>query len=91
MIVQDIPATNLILKNVSSDLKAIGEKVLRGERISFDEGVLLYKKGELSFLGVLANFVREKKTEIMFTSTIIFIWNLLTSACTPAPFVLTPG
>jgi aminodeoxyfutalosine synthase len=61
MTVQDIPSTEFILKNVSPDLKAIGEKVLKGERISFDEGVTLYKKGELPFLGALANFVREKK------------------------------
>jgi aminodeoxyfutalosine synthase len=61
MIAQDIPSTEFILKNVSPALKAIGEKVLKGERISFDEGVILYKKGELAFLGALANFVREKK------------------------------
>ncbi len=32
-----------------------------GKRINFTEGVLLFEKGELGYLGALANFVREKK------------------------------
>lgn len=46
---------------LSSGLKRISEKVHAGERISFEEGVLLYEKAELPFLGALANFIREKK------------------------------
>jgi len=46
---------------ISSELNAIAEKVLNDERISFDEGVLLYEKGDLGFLGALANHIREKK------------------------------
>ncbi|MEP7319966.1 MAG: aminofutalosine synthase MqnE [Panacibacter sp.] len=42
------------------DLKRIGEKVLAGERILFDEGVLLFEKGSVGYLGTLANWVREK-------------------------------
>jgi len=42
-------------------LKAIGYKVLNKERISFDEGVILFEKGALSYLGALANWVREQK------------------------------
>ena len=45
----------------SNELKAIANKVFNGERITFDEGVLLYKEAELGFLGTLANYVREKK------------------------------
>jgi aminodeoxyfutalosine synthase len=45
----------------SNELKAIANKVFNGERITFDEGVLLYKEAELGFLGILANYVREKK------------------------------
>jgi aminodeoxyfutalosine synthase len=45
----------------SNELKAIANKVFNDERITFDEGVLLYKKAELGFLGTLANYVREKK------------------------------
>lgn len=47
--------------HVSPQLKQIAQKVFRGERITFDEGVTLYKEGSLSFLGTLANFVRSKK------------------------------
>lgn len=42
-------------------LKAIVRKVINGERISFEDGVLLYKEAELGFLGTLANYIREKK------------------------------
>lgn len=48
--------------SLSEDLKRIAEKVIAGERILFDEGVLLYEKGELGFVGALANFVKEKKS-----------------------------
>ena len=44
-----------------TDLKHIAEKVIHGERITFDEGVLLFEKGELGYLGVLANYIREKR------------------------------
>ncbi len=47
--------------HLSADLKSIAQKVQAGERITFEEGVLLYEKAELSFLGVLANYIREKK------------------------------
>ncbi|MDB5287024.1 MAG: aminofutalosine synthase MqnE [Mucilaginibacter sp.] len=43
------------------ELKDIAEKVLHNQRITFDEGVLLYEKAELGYLGVLANHIREKK------------------------------
>ena len=43
------------------ELKDIAKKVLHHERISFDEGVLLFEKGELGYLGVLANYMREYK------------------------------
>ena len=57
---QDISGL-LLDSKLSKDLKSISEKVLASERISFDEGVLLFEKGELGFLGTLANFVREQK------------------------------
>lgn len=46
---------------LSADLKQIAQKVLNNERITFDEGVLLYEKGELAYLGVLANYIREQR------------------------------
>ncbi|HRH49905.1 MAG TPA: aminofutalosine synthase MqnE [Panacibacter sp.] len=43
-----------------NDLKSIGKKVLAGERIDFGEGVILFEKASVGYLGALANFVREK-------------------------------
>lgn len=43
------------------ELKSIAEKVLHGQRITFNEGVLLYEKGELGYLGILANYIRQQK------------------------------
>ncbi|MEZ2336767.1 aminofutalosine synthase MqnE [Mucilaginibacter sp. RCC_168] len=53
----------LLLQNpdLSADLKHIAEKVLNNERITFDEGVILYEQGDLGYLGVLANYIREKR------------------------------
>lgn len=58
--VQDL-AILLNNKNISSELRAIAQKVSDGKRITFDDGVYLYKNAELSYLGVLANYIREKK------------------------------
>lgn len=60
MSAQDISSL-LMDSKLSQDLKKITEKVMANERISFDEGVLLYEKGELGFLGTLANYIREQK------------------------------
>ncbi len=42
-------------------LAPIAEKVLAGERLSFEEGVELYRSNDLLALGYLANHVREKR------------------------------
>jgi aminodeoxyfutalosine synthase len=42
-------------------LKPIAEKVLGGERLSFDDGIALYRSPDLLAVGWLANYVREKK------------------------------
>ncbi len=54
---------DILLSNSSLDpnLKAIAQKVKNNERITFDEGVYLYEKAELSYLGILANYIREQK------------------------------
>ncbi|GAC1529292.1 MAG: aminofutalosine synthase MqnE [Sediminibacterium sp.] len=51
----------LVAAATDTDLKRIGQKLLNRERISFDEGVILFEKGSLSYLGALANWVREQK------------------------------
>jgi aminodeoxyfutalosine synthase len=47
--------------SLSSTHISIANKVLNGERITFDEGVFLFENGELPYLGVLANHIREKR------------------------------
>jgi aminodeoxyfutalosine synthase len=53
--------TALVAAAKDIQLQQIGEKILQHQRISFDEGVLLFEKGSLSYLGALANWVREQK------------------------------
>jgi len=42
------------------NLARVGEKVLAGERLSFDDGVALYRSPDILGVGWLANYVREK-------------------------------
>lgn len=42
-------------------LERIAEKIFGGERISPEEGILLFEKASLPWLGALANHVREQK------------------------------
>jgi aminodeoxyfutalosine synthase len=42
-------------------LRAIAKKVQEQQRITFDEGVYLFEHAELGYLGVLANYIRERK------------------------------
>src|SRR5438876_11317480 len=43
-----------------SSKDTIAEKVFRGERLSFDEGVELYRSNDIVALGRLANHTRER-------------------------------
>jgi len=59
------PQTNFIdgllsSAHYDSDLKHIAEKVYRQERITEAEGLLLFEKADLNFVGALANHVRER-------------------------------
>ncbi len=54
-------STLLNISVVPKKLKGIADKVLEGKRITPAEGLLLFEEGELSFLGSLANVVRERK------------------------------
>jgi len=53
----------LLIQNpgLSADLKQVAEKVLHGDRVTFDEGVLLFEQAELGYVGILANYIREKR------------------------------
>jgi len=48
-------------ETLSPALKSIAQKVLRKERITADEGLTLFREGEVGFLGSLANYVREER------------------------------
>ena len=52
---------HILNSSISPELKKIAQKVIDEERITFDEGVLLYKQGELGYLGALANYIKEKR------------------------------
>ncbi len=51
----------IIFKNASAALQTIADKIYTGERITDEDGLLLFEKGSLSFVGALANYVREQK------------------------------
>jgi aminodeoxyfutalosine synthase len=50
-----------IVSAQDSDLKKIGSKILNNTRLSDEDGLLLFQKGSLPFVGALANYVRERK------------------------------
>jgi len=50
-----------IVLSADEQIKNISKKVFDGERISDEDAIYLFNHGELSTLGVLANYVREKK------------------------------
>ncbi len=54
------PVEILVSQSADKDLRKIGKKVLNKERLLFDEGVILFEKASLSYVGALANWVREK-------------------------------
>lgn len=52
--------TPLISAERDPFIRSIGEKVLAQERITEEEGIALFEKGELPYVGALANHVRER-------------------------------
>ncbi|MCC6288792.1 MAG: aminofutalosine synthase MqnE [Chitinophagaceae bacterium] len=56
-----LPAEKLLQNSaLLPELKVIGEKILNKERLSEEDGILLFEKGSLGYVGALANYVREK-------------------------------
>ncbi|NCU03719.1 MAG: aminofutalosine synthase MqnE [Chitinophagaceae bacterium] len=45
---------------INNDLAQIADKIYNNQRITEEDGLLLFEKGSLPFLGALANFVRER-------------------------------
>src|SRR5579863_10552263 len=52
-------------------LEPIREKVIQGRRLTFEDGVALYRSHDLLGLGLLANHVREKR----HGDAAYFVWN----------------
>jgi len=46
--------------SLSSQEQEIAEKVIKGSRLDFEEGLFLYEKAKFNYLAVLANFVKER-------------------------------
>jgi aminodeoxyfutalosine synthase len=56
-----ISSIEKILENEkNNELNRIGEKIINQQRITAEDGLLLFERGSLSFLGALANHVRER-------------------------------
>ena len=53
--------TTIVNNILDKELQSIGHKIIQGQRISFDDGVLLFEKAPLPFVGALSNWVREQK------------------------------
>lgn len=49
------------LQSTNAQLNSIRNKVYSGHRISFEDGLYLFKNADLSWLGSVANYIREQK------------------------------
>ena len=54
----------LLDPNLASPLKAIAQKVKDNERITFEDGIYLYKNAELGYLGCWQIMLEKKSTVI---------------------------
>lgn len=48
------------IQNTDPELQAIADKVYKGTRLSSDDGIQLFRRADLAFVGALANHVRER-------------------------------
>lgn len=53
-------SSQLPLSVIDTRLQTIADKIYSGERLAEEDGLALFEKGSLPFLGSLANYVREK-------------------------------
>ena len=56
----DIPIDHLEQRAAAAGLAGIPTKVMAGERLSFEDGVAMYRTDDVTLLGLLANHVREQ-------------------------------
>jgi aminodeoxyfutalosine synthase len=52
--------SEIIQQHSDKDLRQIADKIMNQQRLTEEEGVLLFEKGELGFVGALANHVRQR-------------------------------
>jgi len=52
--------SRVVENQTDAALRKTGEKIINKERIFFDEGVMLFEKAGLPYVGALANYVRER-------------------------------
>ncbi len=52
---------SLLLANAPPKMKEIGKKVISKERITREEGIFLFQNADISWIGALANYIREEK------------------------------
>ena len=50
----------VLFRHETPTLQTIADKVYNGERLTEEDGLLLFEKGSLPFVGSLANYVKEK-------------------------------
>jgi aminodeoxyfutalosine synthase len=55
-----LPGKLMALAGTDSELSTIADKIRNKERITDEEGLLLFEKGSLAFVGSLANSIREE-------------------------------
>ena len=61
MIVKDFNLSAVLQQSsLDSQLRTIAEKVQANERITEEEGIMLFEKAELGFVGALANFIAHR-------------------------------
>ena len=54
----DRTAIEVLINQQPESLQLTGNKIVNGQRITNEEGLLLFEKASLSYVGALANFVR---------------------------------
>jgi len=54
----DRTAIEVLIKQQPETLEQIGNKIINSQRITDEDGLLLFEKASLSYVGALANFVR---------------------------------
>ena len=56
----DRTALEVLIKQQAPELQQPGTKILDQQRLTDEEGLLLFEKGNLPYVGALANFVRHR-------------------------------